>query len=240
MTDENKKTNIYLSKSLFIRGLQCHKSLYLHKYHPELKDDLSEPSISLLQSGTEVGLLARQIFPDGTEIPYDNLTFDEKLKMTRQEIEKGTSTLYEAAFSHDNVFIKADIFHRNNNTWELFEVKSGTNSQNHHLDDIAVQYYVIRNAGYPISKASLVYMNNQYVRNGDIEIDKLFRFEDVTDKVKEKQGVVEESLKNMREMLRGDIPEIDIGEQCNKKPACDFRGYCWQHVPEDSVLHLRG
>lgn len=42
MTVVNKKISTYLSKSLFIRGLQCHKSLYLHKYHPELKDEVSE------------------------------------------------------------------------------------------------------------------------------------------------------------------------------------------------------
>lgn len=26
-----------LSKSAFVRGIQCHKSLYLKKYHPELE-----------------------------------------------------------------------------------------------------------------------------------------------------------------------------------------------------------
>lgn len=240
MTNGNKQISTYLSKSLFLRGLQCHKSLYLQKYHPESKDDLPESRISLLHSGVEVGLFARQIFPDGTEILYDNLSFDEKLEMTRHEIESGAHVLYEAAFSHENVFIKADILQRNNTGWELYEVKSGTNFKDQHLHDIAIQYYVIKNAGYPISKASLIYINNQYVRNGDIEIDRLFRCEDVTDKVKEKQGFVEDSLKNMRAMLSGDIPGIDIGEHCKEPSQCDFKGYCWQHVSEDSVLHLRG
>ena len=35
MKSENKKPNLYLSKSLFIKGLQCHKHLWLEKYQPE-------------------------------------------------------------------------------------------------------------------------------------------------------------------------------------------------------------
>jgi len=41
MTDKAKRDVSYLSKTLFIKGLQCHKALYLHKYHPELKDEIS-------------------------------------------------------------------------------------------------------------------------------------------------------------------------------------------------------
>ena len=36
--DETKQDEAYLSKSLFVRGVRCHKSLYLQKYRPELKD----------------------------------------------------------------------------------------------------------------------------------------------------------------------------------------------------------
>jgi hypothetical protein len=32
------KDDSYLSKSLFVRGVRCHKSLYLRKYRPDLKD----------------------------------------------------------------------------------------------------------------------------------------------------------------------------------------------------------
>jgi hypothetical protein len=35
---ENSRISQYLSKPLFIKGVQCPKALYLHKYHPELRD----------------------------------------------------------------------------------------------------------------------------------------------------------------------------------------------------------
>ena len=31
------KPNLYLSKSLFMTGLQCHEALWLHKYQPGIK-----------------------------------------------------------------------------------------------------------------------------------------------------------------------------------------------------------
>ena len=112
MSTENTGINTYLSKSLFIRGLQCHKSLYLHKYHSELKDKVSESQEAIFQAGYEVGDYAKKIFPGGTEIVYEENNYDEQLELTRSEIEKGTNTIYEAAFSYDNIFIKADILHK--------------------------------------------------------------------------------------------------------------------------------
>jgi hypothetical protein len=44
----------------------------------------------------------------------------------------------------------------------------------------------------------------------------------------------------MRAILRGAMPEIDIGPHCNVPYDCDFIGFCWQHVPEHSVFSLRG
>lgn len=89
----DKSDNFYLSKSLFIRGLQCHKFLYLHKYHPELKDEITESQEAIFQTGYEVGGYAKKIFPGGTEIVYEENNYDEQLELTRAEIEKGTTVL---------------------------------------------------------------------------------------------------------------------------------------------------
>jgi len=34
------KSGSYLSKFLYIRGLQCHKSLYLEKFNRDVKDEI--------------------------------------------------------------------------------------------------------------------------------------------------------------------------------------------------------
>lgn len=239
MTGRERKSNAYLSKSLFVRGLQCHKSLYLKKYHPELAEELPEDRQAIMESGQNVGILARELFPGGVEIPYEGLSYEEQLQKTAAEINAG-HTVYEGAFSHDNIFIKVDILSKGPSGWELHEVKASTDVKPYHENDLAVQYYVLKNAGIPVSKAYLTHINNQYVRNGEIEVDKLFTPEDLTALVQEKDGFVREEITKMRKMLMGKPPVIDIGPYCSDPFECDFKSYCWQHIPEGSVFELAG
>ena len=230
----------YLSKSLYIRGLQCHKSLYLHKYQPELRGEPTPELEALWKSGREVGDFARMLFPGGVVVPFEGLTGEEQLSKTREEIDRGTKAIYEATFSFDDVFVKADIIVRNRGFWDLYEVKSSTSVKEHYWDDVAVQYYVLSGCGLPVNKAYLVHINNGYVRDGDIVPEELFVLQDITGIVREKQASIPETLTGMRTMLRGRMPEIDIGPHCSDPYDCDFMDFCWRHVPEDSVFSLRG
>src|ERR1039458_7720355 len=101
MSTENRTTSAYLSKSLFIRGRQCHKSLWLQKYCPELKDEESESKEMLFAAGYAVGDLAKELFPGGIEVPYEGLIHNEQVERTRVLIATGTGTIYEATFLHD-------------------------------------------------------------------------------------------------------------------------------------------
>jgi len=240
MTVMNKKISTYLSKSLFIRGLQCHKSLYLHKYHPDLKDEISEKQKNLFQSGVNVGIYAQKLFPGGVEIPFDDVSLSKQIKRTMIEIENGTKVIYEAAFSYDNVFVKVDILRKTENGWEIYEVKGSTGVKDVHYDDVAVQYYVLKGTGLSVSKAFLVHINNQYVRKGEIEVDKLFTVQDLSHDVIEKQKSIKNEIDKMRRMLKSQGPNIDIGEHCTDPYDCDFCGYCWKHIPENSVFNLKG
>jgi Domain of unknown function(DUF2779) len=230
----------YLSKSLYIRGLQCHKSLYLDRRRPELRAEPTPELEALWASGHEVGDFARMLFPGGVVVPFEGLTGDEQLAKTREEIDRGTKAIYEATFSHDDVFVKADIIVRNRGYWDLYEVKSSTSVKEHHWDDVAVQYHVLSGSGLPVHKAYLVHINNGYVRDGDIVPEELFVLQDITGIVKGKQPSIPDTLAEMRAMLRGAMPEIDIGPHCNDPYECDFTNFCWRHVPEDSVFSLRG
>jgi hypothetical protein len=88
MSPPNK--TIYMSKSLYIRGLQCHKSLYLDRHRPELRGEETPELEALWASGHEVGVYAHMLFPGGVVVPFDGLTKDEQLAKTREEIDRGT------------------------------------------------------------------------------------------------------------------------------------------------------
>jgi len=230
----------YISKSLYMRGLQCHKALWLHKHRPELKDEVSPEQQAMFASGSEVGLHAQKLFPGGILVPYGNLSHSQQLAMTRHAISNGAATIYEGAFSHNGVFIKADILHLGPDGWELYEVKSSANLKEQYPDDIAIQYYVISGTGHPVAKACLVHLNTNYVRQGPIDVRQLFTIVDLTDKIPERQSDVAAKLTAMRSMLQEDLPVIDIGPQCDGPYTCAFHGHCWAHIPENSVFDFRG
>ena len=231
----------YLSKSLYTRGLQCYKSLYLHKFHPELRGEPTPELEALWKSGHEVGDFAHMLFPGGAIVPFDGLTKEEQLAKTLEEIDRETKAIYEATFSFDDVFVKADIIVRNRGYWDLYEVKSSTSVKEHHWDDVAIQYFVLAGCGLPINKAYLVHINNGYVRDGDIVPEELFVLQDISRIVKEKQASIPEKLAEMRAMLKGgSVPNIEIGPHCTDPYPCDFMDHCWKHVPEYSVFSLRG
>jgi hypothetical protein len=235
-----EKDNAYLSKSLFIRGLQCHKSLYLHKHHPELKDEVSAEQEARFSTGKDVGRLAQQLFPGGVEIPYEGLSHSEQINRTSEEIKKGKDTIYEATFSHDGVYVRVDILHKGSKGWEIYEVKSSASVKDVHFDDAAIQYYVVKGAGLPVSNVFLTHINNEYVRKGDIDPNGLFLSEDITAQVLEKQPFIPEELEKIRTMLKGRQPKIHIGPYCSDPYPCDFTGHCWSHIPSPSVFDFMG
>jgi len=231
-----KINSTYLSKSLFIRGVRCHKSLYLHKYKPDLKDAVSEETEKLFEAGYQIGTLAQNLFPGGVLVPYEGLSHKEQIEMTASFIADGCRTIYEATFFYNNVFIKADILNLGDDGWDVYEVKNSTEVKDYHIDDAAVQYHVITGSGLPVTKAFIVHVDKQYVRHGEIEVEKLYHKEDISTKVQEKQIFIKEEIERQREMLKGSEPIIDIGPQCNKDYPCDFIGHCWSHIPSPSVF----
>ena len=227
--------NSYLSKSQYLRGLQCHKSLWLkreNKIQPTVSDSLQ----TIFDEGTRVGQLAQDLFPNGNEIVFEGNSFEEKIKKTQEYIANGESTIYEATFKFDDILVMVDILHKDGLGWGIYEVKSAsdvlyknkaTEVKDVYKDDLAIQYYVLRGAGLDISSASLIHINNKYIRKDFLEIDKLFSVIDLTKSVKKMQNDVTSNLKSARESLKGNEPKIKIGVHCDSPYECDFKEHCW-------------
>jgi len=237
---DQKTSRTGLSKSLYLRGMQCHKSLYLLKHHKKLQDKKKDSQQAVFAAGTAVGKLAQDLFPGGEEISVEDLTIPERVKKTRELIDAGITTIYEASFEYDGLFVMVDILHKGENGWDLYEVKSSTSVKDVNLHDVSFQYYVLTNAGIDVHKAYLVHIDTSYIRNGDIEVDKLFTIVDLTDSALSLLTSVPLNIKSIRSALSGETPNIDIGPHCSDPYECDFHGYCWRHIPNDSIFSLRG
>ncbi|MGB1518469.1 MAG: hypothetical protein ACPG8K_05145 [Crocinitomicaceae bacterium] len=131
-----------LSKSTFIKGMQCTKALYYHKHNRELRDELTAAQEAIFAQGTSVGELACQLFPGGVDCsPESYYEFQKAVIKTREEIEKGTEIIYEAAFQFNGVLAALDILVKDKNGWKAYEVKSSTSVSYTYLLDASIQYY---------------------------------------------------------------------------------------------------
>lgn len=228
-----------LSKSQFIRGLQCHKSLWLYRNRPELRK-VSDAQEATFASGTEVGRFAQELFPGGIEIPYGEMPLSEQIAKTREAM-KTHKVIYEATFEYDGVLVKVDILKKGSRGWELYEVKSSTKLKPVYENDVAIQYYVLTGTGIRVTKVGLVYIDRDYVRQGAVDPQGLFAVEDLTSTARAMQETVASQLRGQKRMLKkGVMPAIDIGHHCSDPYECDFTHHCWAHIPEPSVFSLAG
>lgn len=229
-----------LSKSTFIRGLQCEKSLYLYKHHYQLKDPTPPSLQAVFDQGTNIGVLAQRLFTNGVDAsPENHFKMVESVGKTLDFISQGETIIYEATFLYNDVLAALDILVRDQDGWKAYEVKSSTKVSDTYIKDASIQYYTITNSGIYLKDISIVYINNQYIKNGEIDINELFVVESVLDKVLEYIPRIPNEVKRLKNVIESpEIPRVDIGPHCSDPYDCDFKGTCWKHIPEYSVFDI--
>ncbi len=237
----NKPPRHVLSKSTFMSGMQCEKKLFLGKYHRNLRDDISAAQQAIFSQGTSVGELACQLFPGGVDCtPESYYDFQKAVVKTQECIDAGETIIYEAAFQFDGVLAAMDMLVKTNDGWRAYEVKSSTSVSDTYRMDGTLQYYVITNSGIPLKDISIVYINNQYVKNGEIDVHQLFTIESIKEAVQERLANIPIDIARFKKLLSDKIePEIEIGTHCSTPYGCDFKGHCWKHVPKYSVFDIK-
>jgi len=228
-----------LSKSTYIKGLQCLKYLYLYKKHYNLQDKLTAQKLSTFRRGTEVGILAHKLFDNGIDVsPKSHFKYEDALKTTMLHIEKNTPVLYEASFKYDDILIFLDILVKEDDGWHAYEVKSSQEITETYLHDASLQYYVIHSSGLKLTNFSLITVDKDYVRGNTIDVHKLFKITSVGTYCIMQKDFVIEHIKKQKEILSHDkVPEIDIGMHCFKPYDCQFMGYCWEKNKNNPLLN---
>ena len=222
-----------LSKSTFIRGVQCLKSLYLNQNRPFLRDRLPKERLLVFRRGHEVGDLAQKLFPGGVNLrPGHPSAYRKSLQSTQEHIQAGYPVIYEAAFQYDRVMIFLDILVKTAAGWKAYEVKSSGGISDTYLMDAALQYYVIRGSGIDLESISLIHIDKEYVLEGKIDPEKLFRIVDVTGEAISRQEYIREQIVREKEAIAlKSSPPIEVGPHCREPYDCDFIGHCWKKVP---------
>ena len=225
-----------LSKSTYIKGEQCEKALYLFKNRPFLRDKLSMEQRAKFKRGTDVGILAQQLFPGGINMtPSSPSLFGKKVVETMQNLSNpAVNVMYEAVFQYDDTLIMLDILVREGDKWRAIEVKSSLSISPTYMKDAALQYYVLKGCNVPLSDIQLMYINADYVRNGDLDLSQLFVFQSVKEYAEQYQDVIAKNIAHFKDIIKQPhSPKIPIGNQCDTPYRCEFHGHCWKGVPNE-------
>ena len=229
-----------LSKSTFLRAVQCPKSLYLYQYYKKLREPYSADRQALLNRGHAIGSLAWECFPEGVDGRVGNkFMYGKAVEKTQRLIQQGVSTIFEATFQQNQVLVMVDVLTQRNGYWEAYEVKSSARVSSNHIRDAALQYHVMEQAGLPLQDFQVMHIDKSYKRQGALDVHALFTSDSVIREVRKQQPWIRKNIDYGKQVLqKPTVPKVSIGKHCSDPYPCDFISYCWQQVPQDSVFEI--
>lgn len=197
-----------LTKSDFLIYLDSPLHLWAKKNNQYTKE-LSPYNKHLIKQGYEVEALAREY--------------------VRKYINK--DAIYQKEYKTEELLSKGDIVVGK----DIYEVKSTTSIDKEHRFDVCFQYYTASKTEN-IEKIYLIYLNKEYVREGDIDLKELFIIEDMTEYVKENlhtvEGLIEEAI------LVTELKEPKGLLECYKPKDCPCINLCHPNLPEYSIYNI--
>jgi hypothetical protein len=135
-------------------------------------------------------------------------------------------TVFEAAFRHQGVLVRADILERRDGLCRMTEVKSATRLKEYHLTDVAVQTWVIEGTGLPLDVVSVAVIDPAFVYPGGGDYGGLFKAVPVADQVRPLMARIPGWVTGFKALLAGPQPAIATGPQCHKPFDCPFLLFC--------------
>jgi len=222
-----------LTKSLFMSGQQCPRLLWF-SYRKELPEITLSDKHKFAQ-GRDFERYVKLLFPGGVDLK--DLRNEDNIKETKKLIEQG-KTIFEAGIVYCGLFLKADILQPNGKSWDLIEIKASTQVKSEHIPDLAFQKFVCEKAGLKIKRCFVIFLNKEYVKNGEINPRELVSKEEVTEKVNLIEDIEENTDKYIQFVKMENAPEISISKNCNNPHECPLKEECWKTLPENNIFQL--
>ncbi|MBP5528164.1 MAG: hypothetical protein J6X79_06935 [Bacteroidales bacterium] len=215
-----------LSKSKYIRGLQCDRALWLDVYNPRLAKYTRE-QMQRFDRGREFEYAFKDTFPDGIDISAElKRNVDAYPARTAQLLDlrpcsAANTVLFEAGFCYDDVLVLADVVQqREDSSLDIYEVKSGNVLSETYRRDAALQHYVISHCR-EIHTFSIVYADP----SGG------FITEDLTEALQAQHEEIEKNIAAMKAIaLATNEPDTPTGQHCLTPYECPYQAHCQSGV----------
>jgi len=222
-----------LTKSKIQTYIKCPKQLWLDIHHADLEvTDATQKSI--MDQGTEFGVIARTFYPGGELV--DTLSTEDAVKKTQAIFDRFDAgeprfPIYEAAFVRDDVTVRVDIMiPLEDGSWKIVEIKSGSvetkkGFKENLLFDAAIQYFVVSSNRIYISLVELGCPNKKFSYTELNNFNGLLQTFDVSEHVKDLIGLVIESIKATKELIKNTQEPMELISS-SKCGGCGYVNYC--------------
>ena len=228
-----KTTTPFLSKSRFQTGRQCHKRMWLELHRRDLIE-WNDAALTRFDEGTRFGELARELLGGGRLIDAEHFQPQQAQAQTAAALSQSATEvpmLFEPAFEHDGVRIRADALQRLPQGERLIEVKSTTSVKDEYLWDCAIQTWVMRGAGRPVTEIFLGHIDNGFVLTREGDYEGLLKKADITAEVESLLPEVAAIVDELKAVAAGPEPMIATGPHCCDPYNCPFLDYCRAKEP---------
>jgi len=212
-----------ITKSDFLEYRACRHSFWLARHKADVlpRSAPNDFDLMLMQDGYDVEAFVRdhvQSWPNAETYKFQ--------------------TTYK---TEDGLLVRADLIRQiDDNTIELFEIKSSTSIRGH-LEDAAFQVIAIERSGITVSKVNIIHVDKTYVRAGDIDAANLLTVTDVTDAVREICPTLEPVINAAQAWVRRAVID-ENGCECVYQGSvpnhCAGFEYFNPHIPKQSIYLL--
>lgn len=178
-----------ISKSEYVLYLKHPAWLWLKKNDKDKLPPVDDALQAILDTGHRFEPYVESLFPEGVTIAWYKDDWDSYRTLserTLQALEGGVPVIFQGRFEWQEFTFLPDIIAQvGDKALDLYEIKSSTSVNLSHIYDLAFQTVVLENLGYTVRNISVIHVNNQYVRCGEIDVRELTTFADVTEQVRE-------------------------------------------------------
>lgn len=227
-----------ISKTDFIRGLQCKKMLWLDAHKKELR--VVPPEVQKrLDEGNEFGDTAMGIFGEFVETTAyredGRLYYAQMIETTKRLLEARAPVICEAAFSWLGNYCAADILKWEKGGYALYEVKNSAQVKKEFVLDLAFQRFLMKQCHLTPVACRLILPADETEEDkgqGSVEVikrgDFVYKIIDVSAAVAVAERTVQNQLFPLGKIKTkaAECPSVAMGEQCHAPYPCWYLEYC--------------
>ncbi|MBR1517837.1 MAG: hypothetical protein IJ620_06855 [Bacteroidales bacterium] len=208
-----------LTKSKYIRGLQCVKAMYFDVFNSRLAHYDPE-TLARFRQGREFEASYKATYPNGIAVDALAGKFMDRYPQKTADLlaAPGEVVLFEAGFLYNEVLVLADVVRKNDDgTFDIFEVKNNSQLKDVFRNDAAIQHYVISHCVNAINSFNIVHNDG----------DEGFVVEDILAECRQQMSEIDTRVESFKALLRQKTePALSPGAHCDTPYPCPYRWYC--------------